>query len=463
MKRKNKYIAFLFLVLIASSSVFAQKTSDKLKDQERELKKKIKETNELLSEKKNKERLTLIELAIINEQLEAQEELITNINSQVRKVNQEIAENKSVIASLEQDIVKMKKQYGKLMMYAYKHRNQNHFLLYIFSSNSFNQAFSRIKYVKQFSEYRIEKLKMIRHAKKMQEKKNIQLENRKKEKISLAEKQKQEKENYNRNKVKQQVALTEMKKEAATLTSELKKQMQQRTALQEKINKAIRDEEDRDEVDRLVARGDKEVKKANYDKAIDYYERALKVISNDRKAKEKLAEAKELKKKNGNKPDVNVASNDKPEREDPDVTPEEKIESTNFENNKGKLPWPVEKGQYTEYFGKNPHPTVPGIFTNNNGVEIGSTSGAKVRAIFDGKVTKVLVIDGGGKAVIINHGVYRSVYANLKDVNVKEGDKISIKQNIGTLNPTDDALSELHFEIRYGKVRQNPADWLSKK
>lgn len=461
MKRKNKYIFFVLLIFVSFSSVIAQKTSDKLKDQERDLKKKIKETNELLSEKKNKERLTLIELAIINEQLQAQEELLTNITSQVRKVNQEIEENKSVIASLEIDILKMKKQYGKLMMYAYKHRNQNHFLLYIFSSKSFNQAFSRIKYVKQFSEYRIEKLKMIKHAKNTQEKKIAQLENRRKEKEELALKQKQEKENFHRNKEKQQVALTEMKKEAANLTNELKQQMQLRTALQEKINKAIKDEEDRDEVDRLVARGDKELKKDNFDKAIDYYERALKVLPRDKNAKEKLAEAKDQKKKSGKVSDPVVTS--KPDREDPDETPESKIESTNFENNKGKLPWPVEKGNYTEYFGKNPHPTVAGIFTNNNGVEIGSTSGAKVRAVFDGKVTKVLVIDGGGKAVIINHGIYRSVYANMKDVTVKEGDKISIKQTIGTLNSGDDALTELHFEIRYGKVRQNPSDWLSKK
>jgi murein DD-endopeptidase MepM/ murein hydrolase activator NlpD len=254
-----------------------------------------------------------------------------------------------------------------------------------------------------------------------------------------------------------------MKKQEVELTKELKKVMQQQASLQEKINQAIKEEEDRDEVDRLVTKGDKEIKKENYDKAISYYESALKVIPGESNAKSKLAEAKELKKKNAGKTKTNPVTPETKDPVDPDDTPESSIESVTFENNKGRLPWPVEKGSITQYYGKNAHPTVAGIFTNNNGIEIGSNSGSKVRSVFDGKVTKVLVIDGGGKAIIINHGIYRTVYANLKEAHVKEGDKISIKQHIGTLYSGDDALTELHFEVRYGKERQNPADWLTKK
>jgi len=462
MKGKNKILILMLILFIGITPVYAQKKSDKLKDQERELKKKIKETNELLSEKKNKERLTLIELAIVNEQLEAQEELIGNMTNQVRRLNQDIAENKSVVESLKTDMVKMKKQYGKMLMYAYKHRNKSHILLYIFSSKNFNQAFSRVKYVKQFSEYKAEKLKMIRDSQTTLEKKLKQLEDKKAEKEGLVVKQTEEKEIFHKNKEQQQIALKEMKKQEAELTKELKKVMQQQASLQEKINQAIKEEEDKDEVDRLVAKGDKEIKKENYDKAISYYESALKVIPKDKTAKSKLEDAKELKKKNAGKTPVKTITEKDPV--DHDDTPEPpSIESTNFENNKGKLPWPVEKGAITQSFGKNAHPTVVGIFTNNNGVEISSPNGAKVRAVFDGKVSKVLVIDGGGKAVIINHGVYRTVYANMKEVTVKEGDKVSIKQNIGTLNAGDDNLSDLHFEVRFGKERQNPYEWLMKK
>ncbi len=461
MKRKNKYIAVLLVFLIAFTSVQAQKSSDKLKEQERELKKKIKETNELLSEKKNKKRLTLLELAIINEQLEAQEELIGNMTNQVRRLNQDIAENKSVIESLKTDMVKMKKQYGKMLMYAYKHRNKNHLLLYIFSSKNFNQAFTRVKYIKQFSEYKAEKLKMIRDAQTTLEKKQMQLENKRAEKEGLVKKQTDEKEIFHQSKEQQQQALSEMKKQETQLTEELKKQIKTQNTLQEKINYAIKEEEDKEEVERLVGKGDKELKKENYDKAIAYYEDALDVIPKDKTAKKKLDEAKELKKKNGTKKPVIDEGGKDPVP--PDDTPVGDLESTNFENNKGTLNWPVEKGNITQHFGKNAHPTVAGIFTTNNGVEIGSTSGAKVRAVFDGKVSKVLIIDGGGKVVIINHGTYRTVYANLEEVKVKEGDKVTEKQTIGTLNSSDDGLTELHFEIRFGKERQNPSDWLRKK
>lgn len=463
MKGKNNILILLLVLFIGAMPVVAQKKSDKLKEQERELKKKNKELNELLSEKKNKQRLTLIELAIVNEQLEVQEELIGNMTNQVRRLNQEIAENNSVIESLKTDMVKMKKQYGKMLMYAYKHRNKNHVLLYIFSSKNFNQAFSRMKYIKQFSEYKVEKLKMIRDAQKTLEKKLEQLKDKKAEKEGLVQKQTEEKEIFHKNKEQQQIALKEMKKQETEITKELKKVLQQQTALQDKINKAI----DQEEYDDYIEKGDKEFKKENYDKAISYYKKALGIFSNDKSAKSKLEEAKELKKKKEEKKDPKDPKNPKtPEKDpvDPDDTPEPaSIESTNFENNKGKLPWPVEKGSITQYFGKNAHPTVAGIFTNNNGVEISSTSGAKVRAVFDGKVSKVLVIDGGGKAVIINHGVYRTVYANMKEVTVKEGDKVSIKQNIGTLNTGEDNLSELHFEVRFGKERQNPYEWLMKK
>jgi septal ring factor EnvC (AmiA/AmiB activator) len=140
MKGKNKIVILLMILLVGITPVYAQKKSDKLKDQERELKKKIKETNELLSEKKNKERLTLIELAIVNEQLEAQEELIGNMTNQVRRLNQDIAENKSVVESLKLDMVKMKKQYGKMLMYAYKHRNKSHLLIIYFLIKKFQSS-----------------------------------------------------------------------------------------------------------------------------------------------------------------------------------------------------------------------------------------------------------------------------------------------------------------------------------
>jgi len=147
-------------------------------------------------------------------------------------------------------------------------------------------------------------------------------------------------------------------------------------------------------------------------------------------------------------------------------TPDVEPESVEFEKNRGRLPWPVEKGEITSSFGKNPHPTLPGIFTNNNGIDIGTSKGAPVRCVFNGKVSSVFVIPNAGKCVVISHGAYRTVYANLAEVNVTKGQEIKTKQQIGSLRPDEanNSLSQAHFEIwkitENDMEKQNPALWL---
>ncbi len=141
--------------------------------------------------------------------------------------------------------------------------------------------------------------------------------------------------------------------------------------------------------------------------------------------------------------------------------------SKSFEGNKGKLPWPVDKGSLTEGFGKNAHPTLDNVFTNNNGIDISSPKNSQVRAVFEGEVTSVLSIPGAGKVVIIKHGNYRTVYSNLQDVNVGVGSKVKTKQSIGSLLPDDDdVLSVSHFEIHQvsnGQInRMNPTNWIAR-
>src|SRR5690606_64102 len=117
----------------------------------------------------------------------------------------------------------------------------------------------------------------------------------------------------------------------------------------------------------------------------------------------------------------------------------------NFESNRGKLPWPVAKGSITENYGKNAHPTLPNVFTNNNGIDIGAPKNSQVRAVFEGEVTSVLNIPGAGKVVIIKHGAYRTVYSNLQEAYVSVGDKVGSKQSIGSLLADDEGnLSTAH-------------------
>ena len=144
------------------------------------------------------------------------------------------------------------------------------------------------------------------------------------------------------------------------------------------------------------------------------------------------------------------------------LTPDEQLLSSSFEGNKGKLPWPSVHGIITSTFGTHDHPILPGIKTVNNGIDIATARNARVRAVFDGKVSGVISIPGSGKAIIIRHGEYLSVYSNLSEVFVKMGDKIKTKDDIGVvMTDNEESKTELHFEIWKGKVLMNPASWLT--
>ena len=145
------------------------------------------------------------------------------------------------------------------------------------------------------------------------------------------------------------------------------------------------------------------------------------------------------------------------------LTPEEELVNTGFEGNQGKLPWPLKEGVITQRFGTYDHPELTNIEMNSNGVDITTNKGAGVRAVYEGEV----VVAGSlgavpGKVIIIKHGEYFTVYQGLEEVNVKKGDKVKTKQQIGTVMNDDENKSELHFEIYKGKTLLNPEHWISK-
>ena len=145
------------------------------------------------------------------------------------------------------------------------------------------------------------------------------------------------------------------------------------------------------------------------------------------------------------------------------LTPAEKTLSTNFVNNKGKLPWPVERGVIASSYGKHASAVSSKVTVTNNGIDIATTEGAKARAVFDGEVASVTKLTGSNTVVILRHGEYFTVYSNLENVTVKRGDKVKTKQNIGQVHTSKtENKTELHFELLKEQSRQNPANWLSK-
>ena len=144
------------------------------------------------------------------------------------------------------------------------------------------------------------------------------------------------------------------------------------------------------------------------------------------------------------------------------MTKEQQLIAGGFEKNKGRLPWPVEKGMVSGEFGVHPHPTLPKVTVNNKGIYIQTTRGAAVRAVYEGEVTSCFVM-GGTNAVIIQHGNYRTVYTGLATISVKKGDKVKTKQAIGTVftDPDNDNKTEMFFQVWMDKDIQNPSLWLA--
>jgi murein hydrolase activator len=431
----KKWSSIILLVFIACTTGFAQKKkSEQLQQKQRELEKKIENTRNLIGSTKNNQRLTITELAIINQQISLREELLGTISSQVRLLNQQIEENKSVIEAMTIDLQHYKEQYAKMIFYAYMHRNTYNRIMFVFASRDFNQAFLRIKYLKQFTDARKHQVEMIRSTTEELNARNLELDVKRQEKQGLASMQENEKLNYQKDKEKQQVALSSLQKEEKELRNLLDQQERKKHELALEVKKAIEHEV--------------------------YLQRQAEL----KKQKEEEKRKADAATKNNGKNQTGGGSEEKKNPTTFVETSEGAIQSNRFENDKGKLPWPVEKGVVTQYFGKNPHPTLANVFTNNNGVDIGAPKGAKVRSVYDGVISSIFVIPGAGKAVMISHGSYRTVYANLAEVVVKKGDKVKVKQEIGTLLPGENNTSEVHFEIwkitEEDYLKQDPLAWL---
>lgn len=403
----NKFqFSTIALFLLLSVCTFGQKKSSAtLKKEQEKLAKKIQFTKKLLGDTKNQSATTTKELGIISRQISYRQELINNVNEQITEINKLIMEYNSVIQSMQNDIAQLKDQYREMIRYAYKKRNDYNELMFIFSADNFNEAFKRIKYLKKIEEFRKNQIVLIQKAEEKLKEKIAQLETKKEEKVALISIQDQEKLNFEQDKKVRNQTLQKLKQEESKLLAQLQKQEKEKRDLARAIKKAI----------------EMELSKSN----------ATKTTKGFKPTKEMLLTGK------------------------------------SFYGNKGKLPWPVEKGEITEKFGKNAHPVHANVFTYNNGVDISTVSGANVRAIYEGEVSSVLVIPGAGKVVIIAHGSYRTVYSNLKESYVKKGDKVKTKQLIGSLLPdASGKRSEAHFEIHQitkdGIQKMNPSYWLGK-
>jgi len=418
------------ITLLVAGNTFAQSTSEKLKKEQSNLEKKISNTRSMLDKTKNNAKASLNELRLIDNQIRFREELVTNFDQQVRGAEVKVIRKDAEVKELTQRLSDMKEQYRQLLLYAYKHRNKFGKLMYLFSATSYNEAIKRGSYLERIADIQLKQFRIIRQHQSLISKEISSIQQEKEYKLKILNEKRTEKAVIEKDKRKQEEVYSKFKKEESKLLSQLKEDEKKKENLKQKINSAIQKE---------IA---------------------------DTEAKRKKAEAEKAKKSTT----TSTTTTTKPETTTPKKettlpeTKESAALSKSFEGNKGKLPWPVDKGSITEGFGRNAHPTLENVFTNNNGVDISAPKGASVRAVFEGEVTSVLNIPGAGKVVIIKHGNYRTVYSNLQDTYVTIGSKVTTKQAIGTLLVTE-GLSLAHFEIHQvlgtSSVALNPSLWIT--
>ncbi len=427
---------FWVITLIVAGNTFAQSTSEKLKKEQSNLEKKISNTRSMLDKTKNNAKASLNELRLIDNQIRFREELVTNFDQQVRGAEVKVIRKDAEVNELTQRLSDLKEQYRQLLLYAYKHRNKFGKLMYLFSATSYNEAIKRGSYLERVADIQLKQFRIIRQHQSLISKEISSIQQEKEYKLKILNEKLTEKAVIEMDKRKQEEVYSKFKKEESKLLSQLKEDEKKKENLKQKINSAIQKE---------IA---------------------------DTEAKRKKAEAEKAKKSTTTTTTTTPSTTTKPETTTTTTKKEATLPETkesaalskSFEGNKGKLPWPVDKGSITEGFGRNAHPTLENVFTNNAGVDISAPKGASVRAVFEGEVTSVLNIPGAGKVVIIKHGNYRTVYSNLQDTYVKIGTKVTTKQAIGTLLVTE-GLSLAHFEIHQvvgtSSIALNPSLWIT--
>ena len=390
----------LILLMLLSVESFAQTSVSTLKKRKEQNEKDIAYTNTLLKNTVKNKKVSLGRLTLLNQRINARQELIKSIGIEISQIGKEIDKINSEIEDLEEELDKLKKQYAKVIVYAYKQKNSYEKLLFLLSSKDFNQAYKRYKYLQQFSEYSRKQGLNIGKKRKNLDAKALELK-----------KVKVEKEILLSQKTDENITLTNEKGEQAALVQKLKKREKQ---LRDDLRKQKRYTQKLEkEIQRIIAR-------------------QAKLATKSKKGSGKYG-----------------------------LTPEEKVLSANFGSNKGKLPWPTKTGFISEKFGEHPHPVLKHVRVRNDGVNITTDQKSDCRTIFKGEVTHILSMPGLNNVIIIRHGEYFSVYSNLATVNVKKGDIVYSKEKIGVVY-TDKAQSTtvLKFQLWKGSTKLNPAIWL---
>ena len=397
-----------------------QPTQEELEERKAKIQLEIQEKEQLLQSVKSKEKSVVTQLQIQKEKIGLKEKLIKTTEKQTKLLGNDIYVNQIKINQLNRDLEQLRKDYTAMILKSYKSRSEQSRAMFLLSSENFLQAYKRAQYMKQYASYR----KMQGHEIEGKTKQLVGYTNKivvqKTEKEKLITENENEKKELVKEKKEQEKIASQIQKQKGKIIAEIKKKQQETKKIDAQIQKLIRE---------TIAAANK------------------KTAAAKAKANPKTTTAESTKAVESSAKIV--------------LTSEGQLVANNFRANKGKLPWPVEKGAVSLPYGDQPHPVYRTLTVHNSGVEITTENGASARSVFGGEVTKVIKLSPLNIAVFIQHGDYFTVYQNLISVNVSVGDKVSTKQSIGKIRTNGDTgKTILKFLILQNTTYNNPASWL---
>ncbi|WP_227871670.1 murein hydrolase activator EnvC family protein [Flavobacterium kingsejongi] len=409
---------------MASVSWSQSDKQQKLEERKEQIQKEIQNFRNLLNNEKSKEKSVLTKIVEQNTKIKLTEKLINTTQQQEKLLNDGIYINQLAVNKLTGELEILKQDYAKMIVKSYKSRSEQSRAMFLLSSENFLQAYKRAQYMKQYANYRKTQGDEIKVKTEKLEVKNKELTLQKIEKNKIVKETEKEKINLEKDKKDQEVLMASIKKDQKKINADIKKKQQESANIDKQIQKLIREA----------------IAEANRKAAAEAAKRKAAASGNKAGAK---------------KEPVKEVSSTKFE-----LTPEGKALADNFRGNRGRLPWPVEKGLLTTLYGDQPHPLQKNLTVHNSGIEISTEAGSNARAVFGGEVINVQVLSGINKAVWVQHGDYVTIYMNLSSVSVSKGDKVNKLQTLGKIYTNPSGRSVIKFLVLQNTTMLNPQSWL---
>lgn len=414
---------FLLSLIFICATTFAwaqDSQQEKLEQRKAQIQQEIRDNEKMLQSVKKKEKSAVNVFLIQANKIKLKEKLINTTAKQEKILNNDMYINQLKVNKLKRELAVLKEDYAKMILKSYKSRSEQSRAMFILSSESFLQAYKRAQYLKQYTNYRKNQGLEIQSKTTELVDYNAKLDGQRQVKKKIIAENQKEKQSLEVEKKEQQKLVNEIKRDKNKIIADTRSKQAEAKRIDRQIDRLIREA----------------IAEANRKAALE-------------KAKDNPGSAASTAPVSSSK----IA-----------LTPEGKILAADFKANRGKLPWPVEKGFISLGYGDQPHPLYPSLTVHNSGVEITTEQGATARAVFEGEVSSVMVLSPINRAVMIQHGDYFTVYQNLSQVFVSKGDKVSIKQSIGKVRTSGDTgKTIIKFLILQNTSNNNPEGWLQNR